>query len=103
MATRVVNRHHYQHTPGRLGIYIGRGTIWGNAWSHDARWVDQAHLCHDRYEAIEKYRQWFDAKMETDPEFRRQTMDLRDCDLICSCYPQPCHGDVIRSTIDGTR
>jgi hypothetical protein len=44
---------------------------------------------------IERYRNYFHNRMETDPEFNRRVHELKDRTLGCFCKPYPCHGDVI--------
>lgn len=87
---KVVNRHYEAYD-----VYCGRGTPWGNQWSHDARYVAPECVCATREEAIEKYRGWFHARLAIDPEFVRRTRALSGLRIACSCSPRPCHLSVI--------
>lgn len=49
----------------------------------------------NRAEAIDMYRQYFNARIESDPLFKSAVETLRGFDLCCWCSPQPCHADVI--------
>ena len=44
---------------------------------------------------IERYRDWFLKRVESDLEFRRRVLRLRGKRLVCFCAPNLCHGDVI--------
>jgi hypothetical protein len=48
-----------------------------------------------RAEVIEKYRVWFNAKVQTDLNFAKEAQQLKGQDLACWCAPQACHADVI--------
>lgn len=67
--------------------YIGRPGPFGNPYV--------IGIDGDRDEVIAKYRAWFNAKVQTDPQFRREVESLRGKTLGCFCKPQACHGDVI--------
>jgi hypothetical protein len=45
--------------------------------------------------ALDKYRDYFQARLLTDPEFKQRIGELRGKVLGCFCKPGPCHGDVI--------
>lgn len=67
--------------------YIGRPSIAGNPFTigiHGAR-----------EEVIQKYKVYFNYKIETDKEFRRYILSLRGKTLGCFCKPLACHGDII--------
>jgi hypothetical protein len=44
---------------------------------------------------LERYRQYFYNRMDTDPEFREKIHALKGRTLGCFCKPGPCHGDII--------
>lgn len=83
--TKVVNKRDTDD----YDMYIGRGSPWGNpfAISHDDG--------PDRTEVIEKYRELFSQKIETDEQFKRGVLGMKGLRLACFCKPAPCHGDVI--------
>lgn len=79
---RVWNRKAEQ--PPADAVYIGRGTKWGNPFGR--------HTGHSREEAINCFR----FHLDQHPALKRAVIDeLRGRDLVCSCKPQPCHGDVL--------
>jgi hypothetical protein len=77
------------------GIYIGRGSGWGNPFVIG---VDG-----DRAEVIEKYREWAMYQVLAIKELDNGDWlrALRGKDLICYCAPQACHGDVLLEMIEG--
>lgn len=48
-----------------------------------------------RGSTIEKYREWFNFKIQNDRIFRGKVMLLKGKRLGCFCKPHACHGDVI--------
>lgn len=85
---RVYNRHRGDAPPN--AVYIGRGTIYGNPFSH----IDYPNtiLVGSRDEAVEKYRE----RLENMPSLQKLIKkELKGKDLVCSCAPRACHGDVI--------
>lgn len=89
----VGNRHR-----GDVGLYVGRGTVYGNPYSQE----DQGRL-----QAIENYGEYLQACMR-DPASplrraihtlaKRVSMGER-LTLVCSCAPAPCHAQVLRQVI----
>lgn len=69
-------------------IYIGRGSIWGNPYSHEGYGEYQVS---SREEAIEKYRQYLIPEGDA--------LSLRGKRLGCWCRPKSCHGDVLLERI----
>ena len=49
----------------------------------------------NRDEVLEKYRVYFDRRINDDPVFRENILALRDQTLGCFCDPLPCHGHII--------
>ncbi len=90
MSTRVVNlrREHYD-------VYIGRGSKWGNRWSHMTG-TKAEFVVETREEAIAKYEEW----IKTQPELLRDLKELKGRVLGCFCHPKPCHGDVLARMAD---
>lgn len=72
-------------------IYIGRGSRWGNPYSHKegtaALWVVET-----REDAIRLYEEWLRAQPELMAAVKKQ---LRGKILGCYCSPLACHGDVL--------
>lgn len=54
----------------------------------------------DRSTVLQKYREYFYARVERDPEFRQQVLALRGKRLGCWCAPKLCHGMIIAEFIE---
>lgn len=83
---RLVNKYH--NIP--YDVYIGRGSKWGNPYSHLPSTLAQYRVA-TREEAIAKYREW----IQTQPELLASLYELKDKTLCCYCLPLACHGDVL--------
>ncbi len=85
-APRVANRYHFRGNLPAGAIYVGRGTPLGNPFGRDVP------------DAIGKYRRHLWAKLlAADPDVVGMLSRIRpDQLLVCSCWPRPCHADVIR-------
>lgn len=79
---RIFN-HHKKNAPFDA-VYIGRGSKYGNPFSIDAN--------NTREEVIKEYREWIQNQPELLADIKK---NLPGKDLVCYCFPQPCHGDVI--------
>lgn len=76
----------------KYDIYIGRGSKWGNLYSHKEGTLAK-FVVSTREEAIEKYREWItkgDGK-----HLLKHLGELRGKTLGCWCKPLACHGDVL--------
>lgn len=103
----IVNRHHYKGN----GIYIGRGTQWGNPYTHLelSKTLAEEQVA-TREESIEKYRGYISKKWLEDTYFQSSVKELArrhlrgdNVVLACSCK-QPdrevaCHGDILKEFI----
>lgn len=90
--TTVVNKHKEPYD-----IYIGRGSKWGNPFSHKAG-TRAKFIVSSREEAVAKFREWI-----TNGEGRyllRSIPELKDKKLGCFCKPLACHGDVLVELVD---
>ena len=61
-------------------------------------WLGNPYALSDGYsreEFIQRYREDFHERLETDEEFRKAVEDLHGETLACYCKPDACHGDVI--------
>jgi hypothetical protein len=71
-------------------VYIGRGSKWGNPFSHiagtQARW-----LVPSRAEAIRRYALW----IKEQSHLMSSLHELKGKVLGCWCKPLACHGDVL--------
>lgn len=80
----------------KYDVYIGRGSIYGNPYTHLTLQNTKAqYQTKSRDESIQKYKEYFYNKLETDIEFLDNVLLLKDKTLGCYCKPLPCHGDII--------
>lgn len=90
MSTKVVNKHYHKSTSN--DVYIGRGSKWGNPYSHKSN-TKAKFICSNRKEAIKLYREYItngDGK-----HLLNDLHELRNKNLVCFCKPKACHGDVL--------
>lgn len=64
-------------------IYIGRPSKWGNPFIIGKDGT--------RERVIEKYEEY----LKNSPKLLTALSELEGHDLVCYCYPQACHGDVL--------
>jgi len=84
-------------------VYIGRGSIFGNPYTHLSlnNTMAKFHVS-SREEAIEKYKEYLYAKIIEDNKFLTELLKLKNKTLGCFCKPKSCHGDVIKELLDNT-
>lgn len=73
-------------------VYIGRGSKWGNPYSHQENTLAQFKV-ETREESIEKYKEYL-----LEGEGKRLLNDLHELKgkkLGCYCKPKTCHGDIL--------
>lgn len=80
---------------GLFDVYIGRAGRGFDGYFGNPYTVRE----HGR-DAIELFRDYFNARVETDEEFRRRVLGLHGKILGCFCKPGPCHGDVIAEWVN---
>jgi hypothetical protein len=73
-------------------VYIGRAATTGGGYFGNPYIMTHESM---REHVIDQYREYFNSRITTDPEFARRVLDLRGKRLGCYCKPRPCHGDVI--------
>lgn len=86
----VVNKRHEPYN-----VYIGRGSIWGNPFSHLPE-SKALYRVKTREDAIKQYRDW----IMLQPELLGKLPDLAGKRLGCYCAPLSCHGDVIADLVE---
>lgn len=94
MTTRVVNKYKESYD-----VYIGRGSKWGNPFTHLSTNTQAQFVVADREEAISAYEAWI-----TRGEGRHLLTQLHELEgqtLGCFCKPKSCHGDVLVKLING--
>lgn len=73
-------------------VYIGRGSIWGNPYTHLPLIETKAqYQVQTREEAVAAYAVW----IRQQPELMARLPELRGKRLGCYCKPQLCHGDIL--------
>lgn len=92
--TKIVNKHHGE----AFDVYIGRGSKWGNPFSHLENTKAQFKVA-SRDESVEKYREW----IQTQPDLLADLHELKGKTLCCYCKPQACHGDILAELADAIR
>lgn len=53
-----------------------------------------------RGETLDRFREYFYKRLQTDPEFKKRIDSLQGKTLGCFCKPYPCHGDIIKEYLD---
>lgn len=71
-------------------VYIGRGSKWGNPFSHLPSRHTVTHVG-SRAEALRRYSLWIHER----PELMNAISELIGKRLVCHCKPFPCHGDIL--------
>jgi len=91
LQTRVVNKRFQEYD-----VYIGRGSKWGNPYTHIKGKTKAQFLVDSREEAIDKYEEW----IKQQPELLKDLHELKGKRLGCYCRPSRCHGDVLVDLIE---
>jgi len=84
---------HFKKDP--YDVYIGRGSKWGNPFSHKEGTLAQFRVS-SRKEAIENYENW----IKTQDHLMESLHELKGKILGCWCKPQSCHGDILKKLAD---
>lgn len=96
--TRVV---HCKASPYDTYIGRGKGSIWGNPFTHHKDGTLAQFVVPTRHEAISRYREYIIAKIQSDPSMREAfDRDICHKTLGCWCKPLSCHGDVLADLAD---
>ena len=77
----------------KYDVLIDRRTIFGNP--HPIGYCNICKRIHDRKDCVNEYKKDFYHKINSDPEFKRKVLELKDKILACWCTPLLCHGNVI--------
>lgn len=77
----------------RCDVRIDRPSIFGNPF--------QIGTDGDRVQVLQKYKEYFYKRLETDTNFREKVDGLKGKVLGCWCFPDLCHGMVIIEYLDG--
>lgn len=85
---KLLNRHH-PNLP-KDAVHIGRHTAFGNPYRHPKDGT--------RKQVIQKFADWIATQPELIEKIRTE---LSGKDLICSCWPLACHGDLLLKIANG--
>lgn len=91
-------------------VYIGRGSIYGNPYTHLPSEFKDLVMCETRDEAIDNYEDYAKELMQFDNAYSKAIGRLREraktenLNLVCYCkLPHKevrCHGDIIKKLIE---
>lgn len=91
--TMVLNKHH-----GNIpddAIYIGRGSGWGNEWSHLPNTTAKYKVA-TREEAVAEFEKDLERRIQSEGiNLINALASLHGKKLVCFCAPKACHGDVL--------
>jgi len=93
----VLNKH---KLPGGVippdAVYIGRGSIWGDPYSHLPGKTMAKFVVGSREIAVRKYESYLEDLLEQNPKMIELLKQLHGKDLVCFCAPLHCHGDILQ-------
>jgi hypothetical protein len=107
MEIKVVNKYHHRLQPN--DYYIGRGSFFGNPYTHFPLNTTKAkEKCSSRKEALIKYcdhiaNLFSNPKSPISEELERITSisEKYGCvNFICFCKPKACHGEILKRFVD---
>lgn len=75
-------------------VYIGRGSKWGNQWSHLEASSARFRVW-TREEAVACHRRDLMHRVQTGLVSLKELAELADVPLICYCAPDLCHGHTL--------
>lgn len=88
MPAKVINIKNKEH----YDVYIGRGSKYGNPFTHMKHLGGNLIIVDSRAEAINKYKEYLLNNIEL---LNQAKQELRGKILGCYCHPLPCHGDIL--------
>lgn len=75
-------------------VYIGRGSKWGNQWSHLPSSL-AAYKVGSREEAVVMHSRDLKKRLENGTLSLKELSELADKNLVCFCSPNLCHGHTL--------
>lgn len=96
-----LNREDVPIPPGAVYVGRGRGSVWGNPYSHiPGAAVEPQNVVATREISVARFRVYALERLAREPDWLRP---LRGKDLSCWCFPALCHAEVILELIgDGS-
>lgn len=85
----------------KYDVYCGRGSIFGNPYTHIKYKKTLAEfVVNTRDESIDKYKEYFYNRINTDVEFKNAVINLKGKTCACFCFPARCHLNIIKEWLD---
>lgn len=81
-------------------IYIGRGSLWGNPYTHLKTKTKAEYKVDTREQSIEMFEKYLRERLVNEPSLMDELMKLKGKTLGCFCKPKSCHGDVISKLVE---
>jgi hypothetical protein len=94
---QVVNVRNIDKTDADV-VYIGRGSVWGNPFSHK-KGTKADIIVESVADAIIRYRIYLWKQIRLGIITIEMLKDLDGKRLACYCSPNPCHGNVIKRAV----
>jgi len=101
MSGRVINKRAKEFVRNSNQIYIGRGSPWGNPFTHLAlsRTKAQSQVATEE-ESMVRYEAWLRERLAKEPGLKQELLKPDGHELVCYCKPRPCHGDILIKLIE---
>ena len=82
-------------------VYIGRGSKFGNPYTHIKNKNTKAdYIVDSRADSINMYEKWLDNQIKNEQITKHDILELDGKRLGCYCKPKSCHGDILVKKID---
>lgn len=102
---QIVNK--YKHTPTSTDYYCGRGSLFGNPFTHIKDKVTKAEfIVETREKSIELYKDYFYNTILKNSIAIDKLKEMKDKSikeniyLVCFCYPKSCHTEIIKNYLE---
>ncbi len=101
MTAAVVNKRARGFKPNANQRYIGRGSLFGNPFTHLPLSRTKAQFqVKTEEESMACFESWFRERLANDVTLRQKLLELDGHELVCYCKPAPCHGDILIKLIE---
>ena len=84
----------YKDAIPKDAVYIGRGSRWGNPFTH-LKGTKAQFVVADRDEACDSYARWIKQEIKEGRVTLPDLASLHGKDLVCYCAPARCHGHAL--------
>ncbi|OUW96006.1 MAG: hypothetical protein CBD97_01995 [Pelagibacteraceae bacterium TMED237] len=66
--------------------------------AYDSIWANPFKIGKDgdREEVLRKYKEYITIRLDREPQLLKELAKLKGKNLGCWCYPDPCHGDILK-------